>query len=433
MTYSHSHALFALAQRRMPGGVSSPVRAFRGVDSEPVFMHRGHGAYLVDVQDNEYIDYVGSWGPLIVGHAHPYVMERVMHAIQQGFSFGTPTEVEIQLAEKVYQCMPTVEMIRFVNSGTEAAMSAIRLARGYTKRNKIIKFIGGYHGHVDSLLVAAGSGGLTLGLPNSAGVPTSVVQHTLLAPYNDLERVSTFFAQQGDDIAGVIVEPIAGNMNCVLPVPGFLEGLRQLCNDHGSILIFDEVMTGFRVALGGAQAYYNIVPDITVLGKIIGGGFPVGAFGGRADIMRLLAPLGPVYQAGTLSGNPVAMTAGLAQLTLVSAPHFYSQLSTRTRQLTDGLMACAQRANIPFYAHAIGGMFGMFFTDRQAIYSEDDVTSCRLSLFKRFFCDMLRAGIYFAPSAFEAGFVSAAHEGNEIKQTLVAAEKVFADLCEYVQ
>lgn len=421
---THSKKLFDLAQQYIPGGVNSPVRAFCGMDSEPLFIQSGHGAYLVDADGHEYIDYVCSWGPLIAGHAHPYVIEKVTESLQRGFSFGAPTEIEIKLAQKICQLMPSIEMIRFVNSGTEAVMSAIRLARGVTKRDKIIKFAGCYHGHADSLLVAAGSGALTLGVPSSAGVPESVAQHTLVAEYNHLEEVAALFAKYDNEIACVIVEPVAGNMNCVLPIPGFLAGLRSLCDRYGSVLIFDEVMTGFRVALGGAQEVFGVTPDMTVLGKVIGGGFPVGAFGGRAEIMRLVAPLGPVYQAGTLSGNPVAMTAGLANLELISEPDFYPTLSAQTRKLTDGLCARARAANIPLFANAIGGMFGLFFTEADFIKSEADAKRCNIPLFKRFFHEMLNAGIYFAPSAFEAGFVSSAHGEQEINQTLITASYV---------
>lgn len=423
-----SNHLYQLAQQIIPGGVNSPVRAFRGVGGEPVFIKSGHGAYLVDADGKEYIDYVGSWGPLIAGHAHPYVLEKVIAALQNGLSFGAPTEIEVELAQKVCQLMPSIEMIRFVNSGTEATMSAIRLARGYTRRDKIIKFAGCYHGHADSLLVAAGSGALTLGVPSSAGVPESIAQHTLVAEYNNLEEVAALFAQYGNEIAAIIVEPVAGNMNCVLPVPGFLQGLRDLCDRYGSVLIFDEVMTGFRVALGGAQAHYGITPDLTTLGKVIGGGFPVGAFGGRADIMHTLAPLGPVYQAGTLSGNPIAMTGGLAQLELITQADFYTQLSTQTLKLTQGLVDEARAANISLFTHAIGSMFGVFFTDRQTIKSEDDVKLCNILLFKKFFHGMLKEGVYLAPSAFEAGFVSIAHGDAEITQTLSAAKTVFNKL-----
>lgn len=423
-----SSQLFDLAQRYIPGGVNSPVRAFRGVGGDPVFIKSAHGAYVVDVDDKEYIDYVGSWGPMIAGHTHPYVLQKVTDALQNGFSFGAPTEMEVRLAQKVGELVPSIEMVRFVSSGTEATMSAIRLARGFTKRDKIVKFIGCYHGHADSLLVAAGSGALTLGVPSSAGVPLSVARDTLLADYNNLEQVEALFAKYGDEIACIIVEPVAGNMNCVLPVPGFLQGLRDVCDRYKSVLIFDEVMTGFRVALGGAQAYYGVKPDLTTLGKVVGGGFPVGAFGGRADIMSVIAPLGPVYQAGTLSGNPVAMAAGLATLELVSEADFYPRLAAQTRKLMDGFTERAHAANIPFHTHAVGGMFGIFFTNSDAIYAEDDTKKSDSKLFKRFFHGMLDHGIYLAPSAFEAGFVSSAHGDKEIAETLVAAETVFATL-----
>jgi len=425
---NQSRTLFNLAKQVIPGGVNSPVRAFRGVGGEPIFIKSGQGAYLVDADGCNYIDYVCSWGPLIVGHAHPHVITRVTEVLQNGLSFGAPTEIEVELAQQVCKLMPSIEMIRFVNSGTEATMSAIRLARGYTKRDKIVKFAGCYHGHADSLLVAAGSGALTLGVPSSAGVPESVAMHTLVAEYNHLEDVAALFAKYGQDIACIIVEPVAGNMNCVLPEPGFLEGLRDLCDRYGSVLIFDEVMTGFRISLGGAQAHYGITPDITVLGKVIGGGFPVGAFGGRADIMRTIAPLGPVYQAGTLSGNPVAMMGGLATLELITEENFYPKLAAQTIKLTEGLAERAHAANIPFYVNAIGGMFGFFFTDAHTIKSEGDVKRCNMALFKRFFHGMLNEGIYLAPSAFEAGFVSSAHGDMEIDKTLQAAENVFATL-----
>jgi glutamate-1-semialdehyde 2,1-aminomutase len=427
---TQSKALFHLAQQYIPGGVNSPVRAFRGVGGEPVFIKRGHGAYLVDADDNEYIDYVCSWGPLIAGHAHPYVIEKVTEALQRGLSFGAPTEAEVMLAQKVCQMMPSIEMVRFVSSGTEAAMSAVRLARGFTRRDKIIKFAGCYHGHADSLLVAAGSGALTFGVPSSAGVPESIAQHTLVAEFNRLDEVTSLFARYGKDIAAVIVEPVAGNMNLVLPSHGFLQGLRELCDRYGSVLIFDEVITGFRIGLGGAQAHFGVKPDLTILGKIIGGGFPAAAFGGRADIMHSISPLGPVYQAGTLSGNPVAMAAGLATLELVSAPHFYTELASKTQKLIQLLSKQAQGAAIPFHAASIGAMFGLFFTDAEKIETEAEVKRCNMTLFKRFFHGMLKEGIYLAPSAYEIGFVSAAHGETEIKKTLAAAEKVFANLIE---
>jgi glutamate-1-semialdehyde 2,1-aminomutase len=423
-----SRQLMAEAQRYIPGGVNSPVRSFKGVGETPLFIKCAQGAYITDADDREYIDYVGSWGPMIVGHSHPHVIEKVQQAVLSGCSFGAPTAVEVELAKKVCGLMPSIEMVRFVNSGTEATMSAIRLARGYTKRDKIVKFAGCYHGHADCLLVAAGSGGLTLGVPDSAGVPASFAEHTLIAEFNRLDDVAALFKKHGDDIACVIVEPVAGNMNCVLPQPGFLEGLRTLCDQYQSVLILDEVMTGFRVALGGAQAHFNIKPDLTTLGKVIGGGFPVGAFGGKKEIMECIAPLGPVYQAGTLSGNPVAMTAGLAMLELIEVPSFYDALSTQTKKLTDGLQMRAKAQGIPFYAQSIGGMFGIFFTDNQHIQSEADVKRCDINLFKRFFHAMLKEGIYLAPSAFEAGFVSSMHHDQEINRTLDAAEKVFANL-----
>ncbi len=421
-----SQQVFAQAQQYIPGGVNSPVRAFRGVGKEPLFIKRGSGPYLVDLDDNEYIDYVGSWGPLILGHTHPTVVQKVTETLQLGFGFGAPTEIEVQLAKKVCELMPSIEMVRFVNSGTEATMSAIRLARGYTKRDKLIKFAGCYHGHSDSLLVAAGSGGLTFGMPNSAGVPESIAQHTLVAEFNNLDEVTALFAKYGKDIAGIIIEPIAGNMNFVPPVPGFLEGLRALCDQYDSLLIIDEVMTGFRVGLGGAQAHYGVKPDITVLGKVIGGGFPVGAFGGRREIMECIAPLGSVYQAGTLSGNPVAMSAGLATLELISIPGFYEQLGEKTTQLMQGMQQRAAAAGIPLLVNSIGGMFGIFFTEQTMVTSEAEVKRCNVERFKRFFHAMLAEGVYFAPSAFEAGFVSSAHTEKEIQTTLVAAEKVFA-------
>jgi glutamate-1-semialdehyde 2,1-aminomutase len=423
-----SHTLFEKARQYIPGGVNSPVRAFHGVGGEPVFFKSAYGAYIVDADDRQYIDYVGSWGPMIVGHAHPQVIAAVTDCLQHGLSFGAPTLLEVQLAEKICQLMPHIERVRMVNSGTEATMSAIRLARGFTKRNKIIKFIGCYHGHSDSLLVQAGSGALTLGVPSSAGVPADVVQHTLLAEFNRLETVKALFEKYGDDIAGVIVEPVAGNMNCILPLPDFLPGLRQLCDQYGSLLIFDEVMTGFRVALGGAQARYHVQPDITTLGKIIGGGMPVGAFGGRADIMQCIAPLGPVYQAGTLSGNPVAMAAGLASLELISQPKFYEQLETTTRVLMEGLTERAQAAGIPFLTTFVGGMFGIYFTAVKKVETYADVMQSDVERFKKFFHGMLQEGIYLAPSAYEAGFTSSAHGAEEIMRTLDAAERVFLRL-----
>lgn len=423
-----TETLFKKAQRYIPGGVNSPVRAFHGVGGDPIFFKSAAGAYITDEQGRSYIDYVGSWGPLIVGHAHPHVVSAVMQCVQHGLSFGAPTSLEVQLAEKICQLMPHIEQVRMVNSGTEATMSAIRLARGFTKRNKIIKFIGCYHGHSDSLLVQAGSGALTLGVPSSAGVPESIVQHTLVAEFNRLETVHALFEQYGDDIAGIIVEPVAGNMNCIPPVSGFLEGLRALCDQHGSLLIMDEVMTGFRVALGGASARFNVKPDITTLGKIIGGGMPVGAFGGRADIMQCIAPLGAVYQAGTLSGNPVAMTAGLANMELIMQPHFYEKLETTTQQLVQGLKERAHSAGVSLFTTHVGSMFGLFFTDLNKIETYADVMQSNVSLFRKFFHGMLQEGVYFAPSAYEAGFISSAHGVEEVSFTLDAAEKVFRTL-----
>jgi glutamate-1-semialdehyde 2,1-aminomutase len=421
-----SQLLFEQAQKWIPGGVNSPVRAFKGVGGHPVFFKSAQGAYVVDADDDQYIDYVGSWGPMILGHAHPDVVNAVIECVRRGLSFGAPTELEVQLAEKICEWVPSIEQVRMVNSGTEATMSAIRLARGFTKRDKIIKFAACYHGHADSLLVQAGSGVLTLGIPSSAGVPESIVQHTLVAEFNRLETVEALFKQYPSDIAAVIVEPVAGNVNCIPPVPAFLSGLRSLCDRYDSVLIFDEVMTGFRLALGGAQEYYGVTPDLTTLGKIIGGGMPVGALGGRLDIMHCIAPLGPVYQAGTLSGNPVAMTAGLHTLALLTKPDFYQTLFEKTQALTQGLQAKADAAGIPFCTTAVPGMFGFFFTDKTDIQTYEDVKQCNIERFKQFFHGMLHEGIYLAPSAFEAGFISIAHREKEIAETLNAAEKVFA-------
>jgi glutamate-1-semialdehyde 2,1-aminomutase len=426
MTYSDE--LFKEAQHYIPGGVNSPVRAFNGVGGNPLFIKAAHGAYLVDEDNKEYIDYVGSWGPMIAGHAHPKIIEAVSQALKSGLSFGAPTRLEVRLAEKIHQLMPSIEMVRMVNSGTEATMSAIRLARGFTQRDKIIKFAGCYHGHSDSLLVAAGSGALTLGVPSSAGVPKDIAQHTLVAEYNDIESVNSLFKKYGNEVAAIIVEPIAGNMNCVPATAVFLKRLRELCDQYASVLIFDEVMTGFRVASGGAQALYQIKPDLTTLGKIIGGGMPVGAFGGREDIMRQIAPLGPVYQAGTLSGNPIAMTAGLVSLELISEPGFYEDLEQKTRQLMQGLGERAEVANIPFLTNEVCGMFGLYFTEQESVTSFADVKKCDVSRFQMFFHKMLQEGVYFAPSAYEAGFMSAAHGDVEIEKTLWAAEKVFSNL-----
>ena len=425
---TQSHELFKSAQQHIPGGVNSPVRAFHGVGGEPVFIKRGSGAYITDEDGREYVDYVASWGPMILGHAHPAVIAAVKAAVDKGLGFGAPTQIETVMADKICELVPSIEMVRMVNSGTEATMSAIRLARAYTGRDKILKFEGCYHGHSDSLLVKAGSGALTLGVPTSPGVPVALAEHTITVPYNDIGKVEEVFAHVGGQIACVIVEPVAGNMNCIPPVPGFLDGLRKVCDDHGSVLIFDEVMTGFRVALGGAQQRYGVKPDLTTLGKIIGGGMPVGAFGGRRDIMDKIAPLGPVYQAGTLSGNPVAMAAGLATLEEISKPDFYEDLSAKTKRLTEGLVTRARAFNIPLRANCVGGMFGLFFTEEEEITNFDQVTRCNLDRFKLFFHGMLEQGIYLAPSAYEAGFVSAAHGPDEFKRTLIAAEQVFSRL-----
>ncbi len=425
---TRSEALFIEAQQHIPGGVNSPVRAFRGVGGNPLFFRRGEGAYLIDEDDRPYIDYVGSWGPMILGHAHPEVIKAVQEAAAKGLGFGAPTVIETRMAEQVCELVPSMDMVRMVSSGTEATMSAIRLARGYTGRDKIVKFEGCYHGHSDSLLIKAGSGALTLGVPSSAGVPAALAAHTLTLTYNDLEQTRAAFAEFGAQIACIIVEPVAGNMNCVPPVPGFLEGLRALCDEYESVLIFDEVMTGFRVALGGAQQLYGIVPDLTTLGKVIGGGLPVAAFGGRREIMQKIAPLGPVYQAGTLSGNPVAMAAGLAMLKLLMQPGFYERLSAATERLTSGLQACARTAGIPFSVNQVGGMFGLFFTQADSIHNFAQVMDCDVERFKLFFHGMLDEGVYLAPSAFEAGFVSAAHGDAEIDATIAAATRVMAKL-----
>ena len=424
MSRKHSEQLFRQAQKHIPGGVNSPVRAFKGVGGTPVFFHSASGAYLYDEDDNRYIDYVGSWGPMILGHNHPQVIAAVQAAVQNGLSFGAPTATEVAMADKVCELVPSMDMVRMVNSGTEATMSAIRLARGYTGRDKIVKFEGCYHGHVDSLLVKAGSG--AMGIPGSPGVPAAVTGDTLVLDYNDAASVETAFQEYGDQIAAVIVEPVAGNMNCVPPTKAFLQALRQHCDDHGSVLIFDEVMTGFRVALGGAQALYDVTPDMTTLGKIIGGGMPVGAFGGKKAIMEHLAPLGPVYQAGTLSGNPVAMAAGLTTLNLLSEPGFHDALAEKTTRLLDGLTEAAHAEGVAFTTAQAGAMFGMFFTDQSRISGFADVMACDSERFNRFFHAMLDQGIYLAPSAFEAGFVSAAHSDEDIAATIAAARKAFA-------
>jgi glutamate-1-semialdehyde 2,1-aminomutase len=423
-----TNSLFTQAQRHIPGGVNSPVRAFKGVGGDPVFFDRALGAYLYDTDGKHYIDYVGSWGPMILGHTHPEVIKVVQEATKKGLSFGAPTAVETAMANKVCELMPSIDLVRMVNSGTEATMSALRLARGYTGRDTIVKFEGCYHGHGDALLVKAGSGALTLGIPSSPGVPAALARHTLTLTYNDLDEVRETFSHHGEDIACIIVEPVAGNMNCIPPAPGFLEGLREVCDEHGTVLIFDEVMTGFRVALGGAQAHYGVTPDLTTLGKVIGGGMPVGAFGGRREIMQHLAPLGPVYQAGTLSGNPIAMTAGLKTLELISIPGFYDRLSRKTQQLVEGILQKANAASIPMTANLVGGMFGLFFSKEQAVTEFKQVTACDTERFKGFFHGMLNAGVYLAPSAFEAGFVSSAHSDEDIEKTIDIAGKVLAGL-----
>ncbi|MBA1146852.1 glutamate-1-semialdehyde 2,1-aminomutase [Ectothiorhodospiraceae bacterium WFHF3C12] len=424
---SQSQQLFSQAREHLVGGVNSAVRAFTGVGGDPVFMARGEGPRIVDVDGKHYVDYVLSFGPLAVGHAHPAVVEAVQQAAARGLSFGAPTEAETQLARRLKELVPSMDLVRMVNSGTEATMSALRLARGATGRDKVIKFQGCYHGHVDALLVQAGSGALTLGIPGSPGVPDSVVAGTLTLPFNDAEAVRAAFEQYGDDIAAVMVEPVAGNMNCIPPVPGFLETLRECCDKAGSLLIFDEVMTGFRVGLGGAQGHYGVTPDITCLGKVIGGGMPVGVLGGRRSIMEHLAPLGPVYQAGTLSGNPVAMAAGLATLEQLTAGEAYDTAVAQTRRLAEGMVERARAAGIPLTANQAGTMFGVFFTDEQ-VTRFDQVQASDVERFKRFFHGMLEEGVYLAPSAFEAGFVSTAHDDAAIDATLEAAERVFARL-----
>jgi len=428
-----SEQLFESAQQVIPGGVNSPVRAFNGVGGTPCFIKRAEGAYIYDADDKAYIDYVGSWGPMILGHNHPKILEAVITTAKNGLSFGAPTELEITMAEKVRELVPSMERLRMVSSGTEATMSAIRLARGYTGRDKILKFEGCYHGHADSLLVKAGSGALTMGVPNSPGIPADFAKHTLTVSFNNIEEVKQIFAEYREQIACIIVEPVAGNMNCIPPVEGFLEGLREVCDEHQSVLIFDEVMTGFRVALGGAQAYYNIVPDLTTLGKVIGGGMPVGAFGGKKEIMDFIAPVGPVYQAGTLSGNPIAMAAGLAALNELShhedgQADKHQQLSKSTEKLAMGLQAAAQRNGISLSINYVGAMFGFFFTDEENITTYEQATACDAERFKRFFHLMLKEGVYLAPSAFETGFLSTAHTDKEIELTLEAADRCFAKL-----
>ncbi len=425
---SRSAQLFEEAKRYIPGGVNSPVRAFRGVGGNPLFFQGGEGAWLIDEDNNRYIDYVGAWGPLILGHKHPAVIKALQEQLTHGLGYGASTEAEITIARTICDLVPSIERVRLVTSGTEATMSAVRVARGFTRRDKIVKFEGCYHGHVDGLLVKAGSGALTLSEPDSLGVPKAYTDLTYVLPYNDVDALEKLFATSGHEIACIIVEPVAGNMNCVPPIPGYLQALRDVCTQYGSVLIFDEVMSGFRVALGGAQAVYGVTPDLTTLGKVIGGGLPVGAFGGRRDIMEMIAPMGPVYQAGTLAGSPLAVAAGMAMLTEIQKPDFYAQLSQRTRALMAGLQERADAAKIPFTTNQVGGMFGCFFSHEQKISTFDQVMACDVPRFRKYFHSMLSNGVYLAPSAFEAGFVSAAHGDKEIQLTLDAAEKAFATL-----
>ncbi|WP_086930960.1 glutamate-1-semialdehyde 2,1-aminomutase [Agarilytica rhodophyticola] len=419
---------FSRAQAVIPGGVNSPVRAFKAVGGEPLFINKASGAYLFDSEDKRYIDYVLSWGPMILGHAHPQVLGAVKEKIDSGLSFGAPTQVETELAEAICKILPGMDKIRFVSSGTEATMSAIRLARGFTGRDNIVKFEGCYHGHSDSLLIKAGSGALTLGVPSSPGVPECLAQHTLTLTYNDCEQLETLFKEKGDSIACIIVEPVAGNMNCIPPSAEFLQTLRRVCDDSGTVLIFDEVMTGFRLGISGAQGYYGITPDLTTLGKVIGGGMPVGAFGGRKDIMDFIAPVGPVYQAGTLSGNPVAMTAGLATIELIAENGFYEPIFNKTTQLCQGLEQAAVEEGIPFTTNHVGSMWGGFFTEEKAISNYQQVMACNTQRFNQFFHGMLEEGVYLAPASYEAGFMSAAHTSEDIENTIAAAKKVFSGL-----
>ena len=425
---SRSHELFQSACQHIPGGVNSPVRAFKGVGGDPVFFTRGEGACLYDADDKRYIDYVGSWGPMIAGHAHPEVIRAVQEMAAKGLGFGAPTEIETRMADTLCRLLPSMELVRMVNSGTEATMSAIRLARGFTARDRIVKFEGCYHGHSDALLVKAGSGTLTLGVPTSPGVPAAVAAHTSTLTYNDIAGVEEAFESIGNETAAIIVEPVAGNMNCILPEPGFLEGLRTICDQYGCVLIFDEVMTGFRVSPGSAQGHYGVTPDLTTLGKVIGGGLPVGAFGGRRDIMEQIAPLGPVYQAGTLSGNPISLAAGLKTLELTASDGFHDRLDHAALRLTSGLQAAADKAGIPFTTNQVGGMFGCFFSSETSISRFEQVTRCDLQRFQQFYHGMLEAGVYLAPSAYEAGFVSSAHSDALIDETLESAARVFATL-----
>lgn len=423
-----TNSRFEQAQQYIPGGVNSPVRAFKSVGGDPVFIKKAKGAYIWDVNDKQYIDYVGSWGPMILGHAQADVVKAVQSAAENGLSFGAPTEVETTLAKQICDLIPSIDKIRMVSSGTEATMSAIRLARGFTGRDKLVKFEGCYHGHSDSLLVKAGSGALDLGVPTSPGVPKALAEETLTLQFNNLEQVEEVFAKVGEQVAAIIVEPVAGNMNLVAPKKGFLEGLRSICDRYGTVLIFDEVMTGFRVSLQGAQGFYDIKPDLTCFGKVIGGGMPVGAFGGKAEIMDHIAPVGPVYQAGTLSGNPVAMAAGLKTLELLSQPNFYENLTVKVKSLLIGLKNVAENANIPLATAGVGGMFGLYFTESGPAQSYDDAIACDSERFSKFFHGMLEKGVYFAPSSFEAGFISICHSENDIADTIEKAAEVMATL-----
>ena len=426
---NRSTTLFNEAKDFIPGGVNSPVRAFNGVGGDPIFFDHGEGAYLYDVDGNKYIDYVGSWGPMILGHANPIIIDAVKAVLDKGLGFGAPTEIETSLAKKVCQIVPSIDLVRMVSSGTEATMSAIRLARGFTGRDKILKFEGCYHGHSDSLLVKAGSGALTLGVPTSPGVPSDLAKHTLTLEYNNLEVVEDLFLEMGEEIGCIIVEPIAGNMNCIPPKEGFLEGLRKICDKYETVLIFDEVMTGFRVALGGAQEVYNVTPDLTALGKVIGGGLPVAAFGGRRDIMNQIAPIGPIYQAGTLSGNPLSMASGLAMLTaLEEDKSFYKNLGRRAEYLVQGIVSEAKARDIQMTSNCVGGMFGMFFSNEEKVTNFSQASSCNIELFKKFFQEMIKQGVYLAPSAYEAGFLSNAHTDEDLDKTISAASAAFAVL-----
>ena len=425
---SRSQQLFEKAQETIPGGVNSPVRAFKGVGGTPIFIEKADGALVTDVDGKEYIDYVGSWGPMILGHNNPQVRQAVIDQAAFGLSFGAPTALEVEMAEKVRQLVPSMDQVRMVSSGTEATMSAIRLARGFTNRDKILKFEGCYHGHADSLLVKAGSGALTLGQPSSPGIPHDFAKHTLTATFNNIDSVNALFNEHGDDIACIIVEPVAGNMNCIPPQDNFLQKLRDVCDKFGALLIIDEVMTGFRVALGGAQAHYNVTPDITTLGKVLGGGMPVGAFGGKKEVMQYIAPTGPVYQAGTLSGNPIAMAAGLKTLELLEEEGLHTKLAAATEKLALGFKAAADKHNIPLTVNYVGAMFGIFFTEQENISCFEQVTQCDINRFNTFFHLMLEEGVYLAPSAYEAGFLSTAHTDKEIQATLVAADKCFEQL-----